>query len=112
MNDKTKIIGSSILVTGLIAGAVLLGGDAEGNSTFKKIDDKTIEVTKTIPETVIPAKEEKHQYNIQFLLDQKERVYQDYDNNVAKCEAEIATRQAEKDEVDELLSEAKKLGIE
>ena len=113
MNNKTKIIGGSVVIAGLIAGAVLLGGSpADSSFSYRKIDDQTIEVTKTVPSTTVPAKTEKSTYDIDFLLKQKEVVAQDYSNNVAKCDAEIATRQAEKDEVDKLILEAGKLGID
>mgnify|MGYP001570325049 CR=1 FL=1 len=113
MNKKTKIIGSGLVTVGLIAGALLVGNSpADSSSSYRKIDDNTIEVTKTVPSSTIPSSSAKSTYDIDFLLKQKEAVAKDYDNNVAKCDAEIATRQAEKDEVDKLILEAGKLGIE
>lgn len=112
MDNKTKIIGGGVVVAGLITGALIINSPTDADFSYRKIDDKTIEETKIIPEKVVPAVEEKKTFDIEFLKAQKENVYKDYDNNVAKCEAEINTRQAEKNEVDRLLNEADKLGID
>jgi hypothetical protein len=79
--------------------------------TFNKTEDNKLEVVETIPQEIIPEKQETKQYDISFLKEQKIRIYEDYDNTVAKHATELATRQAEKDEIDQLLVEADKLGI-
>jgi len=76
-----------------------------------KIDDNTIEVTKEIPQEVIPAKEEVKTYDFDFLIRQKAQVEQDLASIIARHARELAPEQANLDEVNFLLIEAGKLGI-
>jgi hypothetical protein len=78
---------------------------------FNKTEDNKLEVIETTPEEVIPEKQEIKEYDIAFLKEQKTKIYLDYDNTVARHASELALRQAEKDEIDQLLLEAGKLGI-
>ena len=89
-----------------------------------KIDDNTIEFTKTIPEetVVIPAKVEVNSYDFGFLTEQKVNVAKDLADIIAKQEQELAdfvkrqadeleVAQANVTEVDLLLTECANLGI-
>jgi len=66
---------------------------------FKKIDDFTIEKTEVVSETKTNA------YDINFLIKQKQDIKKQRDEFVIARNIEIA-------EVDNLIAEAKKLGIE
>jgi len=65
----------------------------------KKIDENTIEVTKTIP-----VKEEVTKYDYNFLIAQRKAIQADLDKYVAARQAELA-------EVNALIAECEKLGI-
>jgi hypothetical protein len=77
----------------------------------KKIDDVTLEVSKVTPEVVIPEKVEKVQYDINFLLEQKKRIEQDRENTLARNAEELAKRDAELAEVNDLIARAESVGI-
>ena len=78
---------------------------------YTKKDENTIEFEKTIPQEIIPAKQEVKQYDYGFLKTQKIAVEQDLANIVTRHAKEIEVAQANVDEVDTLLLEADKLGI-
>ena len=73
-----------------------------------KIDEQTVRITKTIPEQVIAEKVEVQEYDIKFLILQREQIQKDYDRDAAT----LALRQAELDEVDALIAQAKEVGVE
>jgi len=79
--------------------------------TYTKREDGKLEVTKAIPQEIIPAKEEVQSYDYKFLVKQKVRVEQDLANTVVRHAKELAIAQANVAEVNVLLSEATKLGI-
>ncbi len=79
--------------------------------TYTKSEDGELEVTKAIPEEIIPAKEEVKTYDYDFLVKQKVQVEQDLENIVTRHATELAVAQANVDEVNLLLAEANKLGI-
>ena len=79
--------------------------------TYTKSEDGELEVTKSIPEEIIPAKEEFKTYDYDFLIKQKVQVEQDLENIVTRHATELAVAQANVDEVNLLLAEANKLGI-
>jgi len=76
-----------------------------------KIDEKTIEVTKTIPQEIIPVKTEIKQYKIDFLKEQKIRVEADLKSVVTRHAKELEVAQESVNEVNTLILEAGKLGI-
>ena len=78
---------------------------------YTKIDDKTLEVEKTIPEEIIPAKIESKRYDIDFLKGQKIRVEGDLASVVARHVKELELAQGNVDEVNKLITEAENLGI-
>jgi hypothetical protein len=73
-----------------------------------KVDEQTIRVTKTIPEQIIAEKVEERTYDIEYLVKQREQIQKDYDRDAAT----LALRQAELDEVDALIAQAKEVGVE
>jgi hypothetical protein len=68
--------------------------------TYKKIDEKTIEVTKT--ETLSPII---NNYDLDFLASQRANI-------IKQANEFLAQRQTELDEVDELIAKCAELGIE
>ena len=80
--------------------------------TYTKNEDGKLEVTKAIPQEVIPAKEEVKTYDYDFLVKQKVAVEQDLASIVARHTTELAVAQANVDEVNLFLAEATKLGID
>ena len=79
--------------------------------TYTKNEDGKLEVTKAIPQEVIPAKEEVKTYDYDFLVKQKVQVEQDLENIVTRHATELAVAQANVDEVDTLLSECTRLNV-
>lgn len=85
-------------------------------TTYTKVDNHTISVIEVKPqeiihEKVLPAKE----YEYSFLLKQRDSIQNQWDEQLAQKNKEIeeinTNRGAEKEKVDNLISEAKKLGI-
>lgn len=68
------------------------------NEEYKKVDDKTIEVTTTETKEVVRA------YEIDFLKKQRESIQEQKDRDNAQRDLELA-------EVDTLIAESAKLGI-
>jgi len=81
-------------------------------NTYIKTSDGKLEINKTIPQEIIPAKQEVRQYDYGFLQQQKIAVEQDLANIVSRHATELEAAQANVDEVDNLLLEADKLGIQ
>lgn len=77
-----------------------------------KINNQTIEFTKVIPEEVIPARQEVVQYDYEFLVKQKENIEQDLENLATRQAKEVETLEASLTEVEFLLSECAKLGVD
>ena len=79
-------------------------------TTFKKVNN-LLEVTKTIPKEIVPAKVETNQFNRDFLEKQKIAVEGDLANVIERHTKELETAQTNVDEVKTLLLEADKLGL-
>jgi len=81
-------------------------------NTTRKIDESTIELSKVIPQEVIPEKTEKDQYSFGFLVEQKRALEIDLANTVTRHTGELAIAEANLAEVVNLLAECAKLGID
>jgi len=79
--------------------------------TYTKSKDGELEVTKAIPQEIIPAKEGVKTYDFDFLVKQKVSVGQDLANVITRHAKELEVAQANVDEVNNLINEAGKLGI-
>jgi len=80
-------------------------------NTTRKIDANTIEVSKVIPQEVIPEKTEKSEYDFDFLVEQKRAVEIDLANTVERHARELAVAEANLAQVVKILADCAKLGI-
>lgn len=78
--------------------------------TYKEVDGQ-LEVTKTIPQKIVPEKKEINKFNRDFLDKQKIAVEGDLANVITRHAQELAIAQANVDEVNLLITEADNLGI-
>jgi len=80
-------------------------------NTYTKNEDGKLEVTKTIPQENIPAREEVKTYDYGFLVKQKVQVEQDLASIVERHAKELTVAQKNVSEVNLLLSEADGIGM-
>jgi len=79
--------------------------------TYTKNEDGKLEVTKAIPQEVIPAKEVVTTYDYDFLVKQKVQVAQDLLETIARHVKELEVAQKNVSDVNLLLAEANGLGM-
>lgn len=96
MNKTIGIIAGAAIVAG--TGFALISGDVSADSVYEKVDDNTIKVTTEVSTDI----------KVNQLLAQK----QYYEGRIADLNKAITENQTALDEVNKLLAEAEKLGIE
>ena len=80
-------------------------------NTYKKTIEGELEVTETIPQEIIPPKVEVTKFKRSFLDEQKIRVEEDLANVKARHATELATAQANVDEINTFIAQCVALGI-
>lgn len=98
--DKKKIfIGGVVMAGALTAGLVAISPQSvNSNSEYSKINEHTLKVTKS------ETRESTQTFDLDFLYAQRDRIQEQKDRD-------NALRDAELEEVNKLISEARKLGV-